>query len=62
MEIEKLVSLSQRDADTIIKASAVMYGRIIRECKEKKISVAQAYYMLRDLDRVEAALVSADLW
>jgi hypothetical protein len=62
MEREKLVSLSKRDADTIIIASAVMHGRIIRECKEKKISVAQAYYLLRDLDRVEAALVSADLW
>ena len=61
MDREKLVSLSKRDADTIVIASAVMHGRIIRECKEKKISVAQAYHMLRDLDRVEAALVSADL-
>ena len=62
MKSEKLVSLSKRDADTIIIASAVMHGRIIRECKEGKISVAQAYYLLRDLDRVEAALVGAGLW
>ena len=62
MEREKLVSLSKRDADTIIIASAIMQGRIIKQCKERKISVVQAYYMLRNLDRVEAALVSAGLW
>ena len=60
-KIEKQVDLSKRDADIIVIASAVLHGRVVKECKEGKISVTQAYHLLKGLQRIEAALVSADL-
>ena len=62
MAREKLVSMTQRQADGIMMACAIRQGWIIRECKAKRITVAQAYYMLRNLNDIEASLVSADLW
>lgn len=62
MKREKLVCMTQKEADGIMMACAVRRGWIIRECKAKRITVAQAYFMLRNLDDIEAALVSADLW
>lgn len=62
MAREKLVSMTQRQADGIMMACAIRQGWIIRACKSKRITVAQAYYMLRNLNDIEASLVSADLW
>ena len=62
MAREKLVYMTQRQADGIMMACAIRQGWIMRECKAKRITVAQAYYMLRNLNDIEASLVSADLW
>ena len=62
MKLEKLVSLTLEQADGIMIGCAIRRGRIIRDCKAGRVTVLQAYFALRNIDEIEAALVSADLW